>query len=376
MRKNLAKKSRKVMIIGTNVMSIYAHRLELIERLLTLGFEVVVLCPDNNGDSDRLRHLGCKVDTIQISPRGKSVAADYRLLRSICRHIDDERPDIIFTFYTKTNIYGGMAARIKKVPYVVNVTGLGSGISNGGMMQKLMMRLYMTSVRDASRIFFQNSHDFEFFRTYHVDEKRCGRLPGSGVSLHRFYPLPYPAEEEPVTFAFISRMLEEKGIEEYLKAAEIIKESSPEVRFLAVGPCDDVRLSALLDDYAARGIIIRYPQSSDIHSFLEMCQCTVYPSYYGEGMANILLESAASGRPVITTSRPGCGETVEDGVTGFIVKQRDTTDLVRQLQRFLALPYSKRIEMGRKGRRKMEQEFNRNIVVDEYVRITNQVLDK
>ena len=363
---------RKIMIIGTNVMNLYSHRLELISRLQSLGYHVIVVCPDR-GDADRLRHLGCTVDSIDFDSRGKNPAHDLQLLKAIKKIIRAERPDLVYTFYTKTNIYGGLAARSLGVPYIENITGLGSGIARGGLLSKVMMKLYMAAIGKASYVYFQNKRDLGFFRSHGIDPKVCHLLPGSGVSLHRFYPLPYP-DEKPATFSFISRILDEKGINEYLEAAKIIRETHPDTRFLVVGPCASASHLAKIKEYEKHGIISYHPQSSDIRPFLEMSHCNVFPSYYAEGMANILLESAACGRPVITTSMPGCGETVDDGKTGFIVKPRNVGDLVKQIEKILLMTNEQRKAMGMKGRKKVEKEFNREIVTEAYIDATEKIL--
>jgi galacturonosyltransferase len=104
----------------------------------------------------------------------------------------------------------------------------------------------------------------------------------------------------------------------------------------------------------------------DVRPFIAQSHCTIHPSYYPEGMSNVVLESAASGRPVITTRRYGCMEPIEESVTGYLFNERDTYGLIDCIQRFMNLPYTKKLEMGKAARRKMEREFSRQIVVDAY----------
>jgi len=364
---------KKIMMIGTNVMNLYSQRLELINRLKSKGYEIVIVCPDR-GNAYRLREIGCKVDSFDFDSRSTNPIKDFQLLFAIDKFIAAENPDLIYTFYTKTNIYGGLAARHRGIPYIENITGLGSGIARGGFISKMTMKLYMAGIKKAPVVFFQNSRDHDFFVRHGIEKSICRYLPGSGVCLKRFIPRPYPDDSGGVTFSFISRILKEKGICEYLEAARIIKKRHPSSRFLVVGPYSEPKLLSVVRDYERDGVITYYPQTNDVHPFIEESHCTIFPSYYAEGMANILLESAASGRPIITTSLPGCGETVDDGVTGFITRPRDVDDLVHQIERFLSMNNEDRRLMGLAGRRKMEREFNREIVVDAYIKATNEIL--
>lgn len=197
-------------------------------------------------------------------------------------------------------------------------------------------------------------------------------LPGSGVSLERYPVLPYP-ESDSVEFLFVSRILKEKGIEEYIYAADKIKEKYPDTVFHVVGPCDE-KLKEKVEDAAKAGLVSYHGKLYDLHDMIRRTHCTVLPSYYPEGMANVLLESSASGRPVITTALPGCGETVDHEVTGYVVRERDGESLAAAIERFILLDGDDKEKMGMAARKKMEREFNRDIVTREYMDIINEIL--
>lgn len=175
----------------------------------------------------------------------------------------------------------------------------------------------------------------------------------------------YPGETEGIHFLFIARVIKEKGIEEYLAAARVIREEYPNTFFHVLGPCDG-EYGDVLREYEEQGIIQYHGMIQDTREFLAKSHCTIHPSYYPEGMSNVCLESAACARPVITTDRSGCRETVEDGVTGYIFPQKDRTALIDRVRKFLKLSWEEKRQMGLAGRRKMEQEFDRKIVVEEY----------
>lgn len=360
-----------IMIIGTNMMSIYNHRLELIKQLLELKHKVMVVTPFSGEELD-LINLGVTCIDIKLETRGKNPVHDLILLKNLIAIFRKKRPDIILTFYTKTNIYGGLAARICRIPYIENITGVGSAISNGGIMARVMMFLYSCAVRNAHMVFFQNTQNQTLFHNKHISLKREKLLPGSGVSLERYPIVPYPNTEN-LQFLFISRVLKEKGIFEFVEAAREIKHEHPNYTFHVIGPYDE-EYEKYLIDAQANNIVMVHGKVFNVGDFIKDSHCTIFPSYYAEGMANVLLESAASGRPIITTGLPGCGETVDDGVTGYIVRPKDISDVVSKIRKFISLSNDEKKAMGEAGRKKMERQFDRRIVVDAYVDEINEIL--
>lgn len=359
------------MIIGTNMMNIYHHRLELINELMGLGHNVSIVAPAG-GEEKKLIEMGVKFIDTPVSNRGTNPIKDLHLCYRLVRIIRQEKPDVVLTFYTKTNIYGGLACRVTGTPYIENITGLGTAVANGGLLSKIMIVLYGQAVRNASIVFFQNTANVRFFDDKHIRLKAKKLLPGSGVSLKRFKKLDYPSAP-PTQFVYISRILREKGIYEYIDAARIIRQKFPDTVFHVIGPFTD-EYRELLDTAEKDGIIKVHGKQYDIIPFLKESHCTIFPSFYGEGMANILLESAASGRPIITTEVPGCGEAVEDGKTGYVVKAQDSADLAAKIESFMNMNDDERKAMGDEGRRKMEREFDRQIVIDAYVSEINKIL--
>lgn len=361
----------KIMLIGTNMMNLYNHRLELIEELIESGYSVYVVAP-RSGEEKELEKIGVIFIHSDIDNRGTSISKDFKCLLTFLKIFRSVKPDVILTFYTKTNIYGGLAARITRIPYIENITGLGSAVSKGGLLGKLMTWLYSAAVKDARMVFFQNTNNQQFFHDHNIKIKAEKLLPGSGVSLNRHPVLPYPDSNE-MNFVFLSRILKEKGIFEYVDAARRIEKKYPNVVFHVVGPCD-YSLKDYLEKCKKERIVHVQGKIFDVNDFISKSHCVILPSYYAEGMANVLLESAACGRPLITTDMPGCKETVDDNVSGYIVKPRDVDDLVDKIEKFINLPHSSKIEMGLAGRRKMEKEFDRKIVVDAYIDQIEKIL--
>lgn len=366
----------KVLILANNSVGLYKFRKELLEALLANKHEVFISLP--NGDFiEDMQQMGCHFIETEISRHGTNPLTDLALAKKYCSIIKSVKPDIVFTYTIKPNVYGGIACQLCKVPYVANVTGLGTAVENGGLLQKITLALYRTGLRKAKRVFFQNQANQDFMFRHKVVNSPYSLLPGSGVNLERFAPLPYPDETDGIHFVFISRIMREKGIEQYLDAAAYFKGCHPErsvsgvegskLQFHICGFCEP-EYKGKLDEYIKKGIVIYHGMVRDVREIHKISHCTIHPSFYPEGLSNVLLESCASARPIITTDRSGCKEVVDDGVNGYVVKQRDSEDLIQKIEKFLALTQGQKMQMGLAGRAKVEKEFDRKIVVEAYLK--------
>lgn len=358
----------KVLILANDTTYTYNLRNEIIERLAADGHEVVVASQPLLLQ-DELKALGCRLVNIETNRHGTNPLSDLALLRKLKGVLQAEKPDVVLSYNIKPNVYGGMACRMTKTHYLPNITGLGTAVEYPGLMQKLSTRLYKAGVAGADCVFFQNAENRQFFQQHHMLRKgaRTRLLPGSGVSLKVHRAMPYPAEGEKIHFLFIARVMKEKGIDLYLAAAKRIYERHPDVMFHICGKCDDPKYVDLLKDAERGGYICYHGEQKDMVPFFEMAHCIVHPSYYPEGMSNVLLEAAAHCRPIIATDRAGCRETVDDGVSGFVIPIKDEDALTDALERFLAMTWEQRRDMGLAGRAKIEREFDRQIVVKAYV---------
>ncbi len=283
----------------------------------------------------------------------------------VIKSIKKVKPDIVFTYTIKPNVYGGMSCARLGVPYVANVTGLGTAIANGGFLQKISLILYKVGLRKAQKVFFQNTENQDFMLKHRIISTPYDMLPGSGVNLKQYQVQDYPNGEN-TDFVFAARVMKEKGIDQYLDAAKYIHKKYPNTRFHICGFCEQ-DYEEQLEKLREQDVIIYHGLVSDMTKIYKMCSCTVHPTYYPEGMSNVLLESAASARPIITTNRSGCREIVDDGVNGYVVREKDSKDLIEKIEKFLDLSVDERRQMGLAGRRKVEKEFDRQIVVEKYM---------
>ncbi|MCF0149677.1 MAG: glycosyltransferase family 4 protein [Clostridium sp.] len=362
---------KKVLILVNHDVVIYNFRKELVERLLEEGYEVHISSPYGERIDD-LVSMGCKYEEVSISRHGTNIIEDLKLIKYYFNIIKKIKPDVVLTYTIKPNIYGGIACRFSRTPYIANITGLGTAVENEGLMQKFTVMLYKIAFKKISCIFFQNTENMNFFAEKNIYKEKHKLLPGSGVNLSHFNVLDYPPEDT-IEFAFISRIMKEKGIDQYIEAAEYIRNKYPNTRFHVCGFCEE-DYEEKLKELQARGIIEYHGMQRDIRKILAITHCTIHPTYYPEGMSNVLLESAASGRPIITTNRSGCRETLDCGVTGYIVGPQNSRELVRKIEKFLTLSYEDKKRMGLAGRKKVEKEFDRQIVIDAYLEEIEDVL--
>ncbi len=367
--------AKKVLMIGNSELVIFKFRLELVERLVADGYEVYAAYPITEfGDGSAAAKHGCRFVEIEMSSHGTNPFADLALIKRLKRVMRDIRPDVVLSYTIKPNLYGTIAASKYGIPTIVNVTGLGTAVEQAGILQKVTTALYRYAFPKTQHVFFQNTENEQFFADRHIADGKRELLPGSGVNLSLYSPLDYP--EASTEFVFIARILKEKGIDQYLEAAEAVKAKHPDAVFNVIGMCDDEHYKSVLADYEARGIIKYHGLQSDVRLFHQHSCCTVHPTYYPEGMSNVLLESCALARPIITTDRSGCREIVDDGVNGFVCRQQDSADLIEKIERFLSLPWSERRDMGLAGRTKVECEFDRNIVIGKYLEQIKKATDK
>lgn len=363
-------KLMKVLILANSIGGLISFRKEVVEAILKAGHEVTISAP-YDARMKELEAIGAKCVDTEVGRRSTNPVKDFLLIINYVKLIKKEKSNLILSYTIKPNVYGGMACRLSSVPQIVNITGLGTAVENPSLLQKFIFLLYKIGLKKVKTVFFQNSANKEFCEKHNLIPD-CGRLiPGSGVNLTRFTAEDYPVGDK-IKFLFISRIMKSKGIEQYIDAAIAIRREYPNTEFHILGFCEDTyenKLKYLNDNK----IVVYHGLQKDVRPFIKNVHCLIHPSFYPEGMSNVLLESCAIGRPVITTNRAGCREIVDDGVTGFIVEQQNSQDMIEKVFKFIALPWEQKRDMGLAARKKVEQEFDRNIVVRAYLEAINEI---
>lgn len=358
---------RRIMLLANDTTYVYNLRGALIKKLIESNYDVYIVAEVLNFKNE-LENMGSKIINVSIGRHGTNPFTDIKLLNGYQKLIKEIKPDVVLSFNIKPNVYGGMASAKYNVKFMPNITGLGTALEYPGLMQLLTKVLYKIGLRKADTVFFQNLENEVFFKKNRLlsSNTKTVLLPGSGVDLNEHKILDYP-KEDTIKFLYVARIMKEKGIDIYLETAKTIKERYPNTEFHICGYCDDEKYKEILNEYEKEKIIIYHGEQKNMVTFFEMANCIVHPSYYPEGMSNVLLEAAAHGRPIICTDRSGCRETVNDNTTGFIVPIKNTEKVIECVEKIVKMSNSERKKMGLQGRRKIEKEFDRSIVVNIYI---------
>lgn len=357
--------NRKKLLLATNhSYMFYRFRKELVKALQN-DFEVYLSTPFVGHEND-FKEMGIEVIDIDLSRRSINPVEDFRLVRQYQWLIRQIKPDLVVTYSIKPNVYLSKICAVSKIPYFCHVQGLGTAFETP-VVRMAASFLYKQGLKAARGVFFENEANLNFFKEYGIlPENRGILLPGAGVSLEEYQYSKIPENSE-FHFLYLGRFMKEKGMDELLEALGKLRESGARFHFDFAGFCED-EYQDKLDTIVQEGWATNHGFVEDPRELYRKTSCVVLPSWH-EGMSNVLLEAAAMGRPVITTRIPGCMESVEDGVTGILVEKKNSIDLLKAMERMVALTTEKLNKMGKAGRKKMEDEFSREAVVQETVRV-------
>ncbi len=373
---------QKILFLAAHFTSLYFTRRELIEELADRGYDIYISIPESD-DNRFFTALGCTVIPTEVERRGTNPLKDLLLIFRYRRIIRKVKPDVILSYEIKPNIYGALGNRFLKNPetgekykQICNITGTGATFLTDDFICKLCKILYRISLgKNPYLVFFQNAQDRDFFVKNRMVGKNNELLPGSGVNLYQFPFRPMP-KDDTVKFIFIARVMRVKGIHEYLHAARRIKEEYPHTRFFIAGWNEEENYMRLVDRYEDEGVVEYLGFTNNIISCIDRCHCTVLPSHGGEGVPNVLLESSAMGRACIGSKIPGTVDVIDDGKTGFLFEAKNDEDLMNAIRKFLALSYEEKARMGKAGRERMERLFDRNLVINTYLRKIERAVGK
>ncbi|MGN0570610.1 MAG: glycosyltransferase family 4 protein [Candidatus Fimenecus sp.] len=355
----------KFILISPKNRTAYNFRGDLIRKIIESGYEVIVTGP-NRDNVEKIEALGARFVEIPMNKNGVNPLKDLEYQNALCDLFKKEKPDVTLGYTSKPVIYGSIAAKKAGVGHIVAmVTGAGYAFTaqtkKAKVIKAIMSVLYKRAFRCADVAIFQNNDDkAQFVNEHLVSEEKCRVVNGSGVNTERFPIAPYP---DRMTFFMLSRVMYSKGIREYLKACEIVKEKHPEVRCMLLGACEGIQDSlseADLKGYIDRGIIEHFGETDTVADYYKQCSVYVLPSYR-EGTPRTVLEAMSMGRAVITTDAPGCRETVKNGETGFLVPVKDVDALAEKMLSFIENPQWVS-EMGAKSAAYCRQKFDVNKV--------------
>lgn len=359
----------KILVSVNAAWNVWNFRRPIVEALLADGHEVIVLAPSDDS-VPKLQALGCNFRHLEMCVKGLNPLKDSLLLLRMAKAFRETGPDVVLSFTIKNNVFGALAAKFTGLPFVPNVTGLGTAFLSGGHLERLAVALYKVAFRKVPIVFFQNEDDRNlFFKRGLATQAQARLLPGSGIDLEFFAASPYPTEIASTNFLLVARLLRDKGVLEYVEAARLVKSNHPEARFQILGSTDAQNRTAIDRETVRRwekeGVIEYLGAVDDVRPVIASAHCIVLPSYR-EGAPRTLIEAASMARPLIATDVPGCNAVVEHNKTGFLCELRSGASLAAACEKFLALRPGMRAEMGKAGRDKMERHFDQAIVVEAY----------
>lgn len=361
-----------VALITNNDDDVYCFRKELIEGLIADNYEILISCP-YGPKFELMEDITYRYDNPVIDRRGTNIILDAKLWMHYRRLLNTEKPDIVLTFTAKPNVYASFAAKSLGIKYINNVTGLGSVLNKKGIMKAFIMWLFRKAYHGANCVMFQNSTNMKLAIEKNMIAGDYKLIPGSGVDLNRYPLQDYPEGGDgktgaKIVFNYIGRILQDKGVDDYIEAAKRIKKEYMNVEFNMIGFIEptECHYEQDLAELEKQGIICYRGSQKDVRPWIAKAHAIIHPSTYGEGMSNVLLENASSGRFIITTDNPGCQETVMENESGYLYHGGNVEELVIMIKKFLALDNQTRRAMGIAGRRYVEANFSREIVVDAY----------
>lgn len=362
---------KKVLILVNHDIVIFNFRKEVVYKLLESGFDVYLSCPKSPNIEKLIQrgviHVETKINRHSINP-----FTDIKLLISYIKIMKKIRPDIVLTYTIKPNIYGGIASQILNYTFIPSITGLGNGFNKNVLFENLSKILYKIALKKAKVIMFQNNENLQYMLKSRIIKNDYVLTAGSGVNLNDFQLFDYP-KDDVIKFIYIGRIMKSKGIELYLEAAEHYKNIFNNVEFHIIGDYDG-NYENIIKDYQSRKIVTYHGKVENVKEYLHVSHAVINPSFH-EGMSNVLLEGAAVGRPGIASDISGCREIVIDNITGYTFKSKDIISLIEVIDKFIKMTFDEKVRMGLNARRLVEEKFNRDNVVEQYMRIIEKTLE-
>jgi len=370
---------KKIAIIENHELGIYSIRHDLVKAIAEKYDTTVLTELDDsfkNGDLESLVHF------VDVGKAVLNPATALKYHSRLQKALRKAKPDVCLTFTIRPAIYGNLVTSKLKIPTISTITGTGPLFDSKSISYTIARQLYKRVLKKTLFVFFPNYDDLNgFIERGYIKKEQGRRVPGSGINYEQFAPQPSTRENDgKFIFLYISRLIKDKGVMEFVEAASILKKKFPGAEFHVVGPLWGGNKKSLtvtgkeLEEWIERKWIVYHDKQKDVRPFIADADCVVMPSYR-EGMSNILLEGASMARPLIATDVTGCRDIVEDGVNGFLCKVKSGTDLAEKMKKMMSLSSAEREIMGKKGRNKMIREFDKKIVIQKYMEAIEEVIN-
>ena len=364
--------NNKIVLVSNTSWSLYNFRLGLIRSLNSQGYDVTVVAPRDSFTS-KLISEGISYKEIAIKNYSINPFDDLKIIWQLSRIYRKIKPSLIFHYTIKPNIYGGIAAYLSGIPSILVTTGLGHLFEFKNIIIRwITLFLYRVAAFMSKELWFLNENDKDVFVYKRiVRAKKTRVIKGEGINTSWFTPRKNKNLTGLNRFLFAGRLIWDKGVQEFVDAARIIKAKYPNTRFEIIGFIDQSNPKAVLYEQIAqwqKEKVIRYlGETTDIRPYLNKASCLVFPSYYREGISRILMEAASMETPSITSDNVGCRDLVDHGITGFIVEPKNVGSLVKSIEEFMKLSPEDKLVMGKLGRKKMIKHFEEKLIIGNYL---------
>lgn len=361
----------KIMFVANYMWDIYIFRFGVLKALVEDDYEVIAVAPDDGRVNLEKLIPGIKTIPITLNKRGINPIEDIKLINELYKIYKTEKPDLIFHYTIKPNIYGTIASKLAKRNSIAILTGLGYSFIQKNLVSKIAVALYKFSLQFSKEIWVLNNDDKNTLLAKGIgDKSKIFILPGEGTDCKRFSPLTKVRNDNKIIFLMIARAFIDKGFKEYEESARRIKNLyKDKVEFWYLGALGENAVSGITKEYMDNLVnegVLKYLGITDKpENIIKECDVIVLPSYR-EGISKTLLEGAAMGKPLIASNVTGCKEIIEDNKTGFLVKVKDIDDLSNKMKTFINLSNDEKENMGKLGREKILKEFDEKIIIEIY----------
>lgn len=367
---------KTIAIIENNILASNTIRKALVGHLHNAGYKIFILSTGTTDGLNTARENGFNVINVKGSTQHPVEILNY--CRNLLKSLKSISPDVVLTFTIRPAIWGNIVTRILGIPTITNITGIGPLFERDNFAYKAARHLYKFVLKKTAHVFFQNYDDMEIFISRgFVSPARAERIPGSGVDAG-FYSPRSAKHGNRFVFLFISRLVKDKGINEFVDASRKLKSTLPGCDFNIIGPLWDQNLKENtitqkdIEIWNKEGVVNYMGEQNDVRPFIADADCIVLPSYR-EGTSNVLLEASAMERPSITCNTTGCREIVDDGITGLLCNPRDSADLADKMRMMYELDENVRLTMGKNARKKVIKEFSKQQVIEAYLNAIEKV---
>ncbi|GHU78095.1 galacturonosyl transferase [Clostridia bacterium] len=334
------------------------------EALVRSGHTVAAVIPDCPAEAKvEFIESGCTLIHVNMNRRGINPLEDMGLFLRYIKILKREKPDFVFNYTIKPNIYCGIACEMLRIAYCLNVTGLGSVYERSGAIQVLVDALYRLACMRARQVFFENTTNrLLFIEKRILRENQATALPGAGVNTEKYQPTPYPPDTGVTNILYIGRIMHEKGIDELLAVIRRIHVQRKDVHFHIIGWYEEAYRETL-ERFVRDGLLSFHGFQKEIKPFVAAAHAVILPSWH-EGMSNALLEAAAMARPLLASDIPGCREALKPGESGMLFRVRDAESLYQCVICFMDLSYEQKNAMGIASRMFVENTFDKRLVIN------------